>query len=667
MKLIRLFFLIVLSSMIYAQNTPDYQLNKPLTTENLDRLDSMIKANAPDAGALSAMMQVSNTFLRVGKAINAFTWMERYTHLFPTQEKALLDNLKQYENIALTQYPDSVNRALYESYAIKYAPSEDAYVAFTRYISDDINYGRWQNVFNEIKRFAPAFPNKQQHFLDLIEIIARKDEGLRVNNLGNNINTFVNEWDPNPTSEGTQIYFSGNPRSGGLGGDDVWVSSLVDGVWQTPKNLGNKVNGERDETIDNISADGNTLMLSGDFMGTFGKFDIYSIDKVGDDWGDLYHYPYPINTEHVDEGGNITADRKALLFTSDRPGGIGEFVPLNTYANGSIMGNMDVYVCFMTDSGWSDPVNLGKTINTPYAERSPYLHPDGKSLYFSSDGHAGLGGLDVFKSVRLDDTWTNWSKPVNLGKEINTILNDWGYKVGITGDSAFFSGFARTNGYGQWDLYSITLPKDARPDPIVMVSGTISDNRGNKLEAEVVWEDLTTGKALGTTKSNMMSGHYFIALPVGRNYGYFVKKDGYYPTSNSIDLRKSKDGDSRKVDIELVSINDMKSKASSIIVNNIFFDFDSAVLKKESTSELKRLVDFVKQNSINKLKIIGHTDKVGTDEYNKKLSLNRAIAVKNHLIEILPQLKITTLGKGDTEPIDNKDDSKNRRVEIIVE
>ena len=667
MKLIRLFFLIVLTNVLFAQNAPDYQLNKPLSAENLDRLDSMIRANAPDAAALSAVRQVTNSFYFMGKAINAFTWMERYTHLFPEQEKALLDNLKQYENIALTQYPDSVNRALYESYAIRFAPSEDAYVAFTRYISDDINYGRWQKVLDEIKRFVPVFPNKRQQFIDLMEIITRKDEGLRVTNLGSNINTFVSEWDPNPTSEGNKIYFSGNQRSGGLGGDDVWVSALVDGVWQKPENLGPKVNGVRDETIDNISTDGNTLMLSGDFMGTFGKFDIYSIDKDGDGWGDLYHYPYPINTEHVDEGGNYTADRKALLFSSDRPGGTGAFVPLNTYANGSIMGNMDVYVCFMTDSGWSNPVNLGETINTPYSERSPYLHPDGKSLYFSSDGHAGLGGLDVFKSVRLDDTWTNWSKPVNLGKEINTILNDWGYKVGITGDSAFFSGFDRTNGYGQWDLYSVTLPKDARPDPIVMVSGTITDNNGNKLLAEVVWEDLTTGEVLGTTKSNLMSGHYFIALPIGKNYGYYVKKDGYYPTSNSIDLTKSKDGDSRKVDINLVSTKDMKSKSSSITVNNIFFDFDSAVLQKESTSELMRLVDFVKENSINKIKIIGHTDKVGSDEYNKKLSLDRAISVKKYIADKLPKINITTQGKGATETIDTNDDSKNRRVEIVVE
>lgn len=666
MKFIRIIFILVFPIILLAQNQPDYGLNKPLTVENLDRLDSMIKANAPAPGALSATLQVANTFNRIGKAINAYTWLKRYTKLFPVEEKALENKLSQFEKIALTQYPDSVNRSLYANYVLSNAPTEDAYVAFMRYLSEPINYGRWNEAIEEVKKFMPIFPNKQIDMSDLIEIFSRPEEGLRVTNLGSKVNTAVSEWDPNPTADGTQLYFSGNYRAGGMGGDDVWVSDLVNGEWQTPRNLGRKVNGKQDETIDNITADGNTLMLSGNFMGTFGLFDIYSIDKVGDDWGDLYHYQYPINTQYVDEGGNLTADRKAILFSSDRPGGVGDFVPLNTYSHGTNMGNMDIYVSFMTDSGWSDPVNLGTTINTPFSERSPYLHPDGKTLYFSSDGHAGLGGLDVFKSVRLDDSWTNWSKPVNLGKEINTILNDWGYKIGITGDSAFFSGYERTNGYGQWDLYSVTLPKDAKPNPVVMISGTISDNKGHKLQAEVVWEDLKTGEQLGTTKSNLLTGHYFIVLPIGRNYGYYVKKDGYYPTSNNIDLTKSKDGDNLKVDIELTSVKEIKNEKSSFTINNIFFDFDSDILKIESTTELNRLSKFLKDNNIRSLEVIGHTDKVGSKEYNYNLSLRRAKAVQKYLLEKDEKLQIATIGKGDDEPIDSADDAKNRRVEIIV-
>lgn len=658
--------LIVLPTSLLAQAQPDYQLNKPLTVEHLNRLDSMIRANAPETGALSATLQVTNAFNRIGKSINAYIWLNRYTKLFPVQEQALDNKLKQIEKLALTQYPDTVNRDLYAQYAISKAPSEDAYMGFMRYISIPINYGKWSVAIEEIKKFIPIFPDKREDLESLIEICSRPTEGLRVTNLGNKVNSVVSEWDPNPTSDGKHLYFSGNYRVGGQGGDDVWVSDLVDGVWQKPTNLGRKVNGKQNETIDNITADGNTLLLSGNFMGTFGQFDIYSIDKEGDNWGDLFHYPYPINTQYIDEGGNLTADRKALLFTSDRPGGVGEFVPLNTYSHGSVMGNMDVYVSFMTDSGWSNPINLGKTVNTPYAERSPYLHPDGKTLYFSSDGHPGLGGLDVYKTVRLDDSWTNWSKPVNLGKEINTVLNDWGYKVGITGDSAFFSGYERTNGYGQWDLYSVTLPKIAKPNPVVLVSGTITDSKGKKLQADVIWEDLSTGKKLGTTKSSMVTGHYFIALPVGRNYGYYVQKEGYYPTSNNIDLSKSKDGDNLRVDITLISTKDIKNKQSSFTVNNIFFDFDSAVLKKESLLELNRLSEYLKKNGIKRLEVIGHTDKVGSKEYNYNLSLERAKAVEKYLSNKDNSLEIDAVGKGADEPIDPNNDAKNRRVEIIV-
>lgn len=671
MRFIRIITLLVLFVTFYtvtkSQDVPDYKLNRPLVKEQIDYLDSLIRKHAPAQHALNATLRVKNAFHRMNKSMNAYFWLNRYVELFPSRKQALENQLTKLEKIVLTQFPDSLNRPLYAQYAIDNKDTDNGYVAFIRYISHDVNHGHWEKVVEHLKKFAPVFPSKKQHFQDLYEIVMRPEEGLRVTNLGENINTAVSEWDPNPTSDGTKLYFSGNHRAGGMGGDDVWVSHLENGVWQKPKNLGRKVNGKNSETIDNISADGNTLMLSGDFMGTFGNFDIYSIDKDGDDWGDLFHYPYPINTEYTDEGGNLTADRKAMLFTSDRPGGTGEFVPLYTINHGNSMGNMDIYVSFDTDSGWSELVNLGPTVNTPYAERSPYLHPDGKTLYFSSDGHPGLGGLDVFKTVRLDDSWTNWSKPVNLGKEVNTILDDWGYKIGITGDSAIFAGYMRTNGYGFWDLFSITLPDAARPNPVAIVSGRITNSQGRSVAAEVVWEDLETGEKLGTTKSNRMTGHYFIALPVGKNYGYYVEKSGYYPSSNNVDLSKAKDGQNVKADIKLTSLREMKNQKNSVVVNNIFFDFDSANLRKESISELNRLTMFIKSNNVKSLKIVGHTDKSGTEKYNKDLSLRRANSVKNHLATKLKGVEISTEGKGYTEPIDPNTPAKNRRVEVFVE
>ena len=274
--------------------------------------------------------------------------------------------------------------------------------------------------------------------------------------------------------------------------------------------------------------------------GTYGEFDIYLAEKDSLSWR-MTHLPYPINTKYHEESGNLTSDGKALLFTSDRPGGIGAYVPINQYFyHGSVMGNMDIYISFLTDSGWSKPINLGPTINTPYAERAAYLHPDGKTLYFSSNGHAGLGRLDVFKSVRLrEDSWTEWSEPVNLGKEINTANDDWGYNIDIKGDSAFFAINDAPDGYGNWDIYSVTLPKNAKPEKIIIVRGKVTDSGGNPISCVIKWEDLETGEVIGRLRSDPRDGYYFITLNPGRNYGYFADKSGFYPLSKNINLKKT--------------------------------------------------------------------------------------------------------------------------------
>ena len=430
------------------------------------------------------------------------------------------------------------------------------------------------------------------------------------------------------------------------------------------------MNGPNDETIDNIKADGNDILLSGTFEGTFGLFDIYHVQRTVNGWGSLEHYPYPINTRWVDEGANLTSDGKALLFTSDRPGGTGEFHPYGSQFHGGLNGNMDIYVCLKTDSGWSAPINLGTTINTPYAERSPYLHPDGKTLYFSSDGHPGLGRIDVFKSIRLrEDSWTEWSEPVNLGKEINTILDDWGYKVSVTGDSAFFAGKNRTEGYGDWDLYSVTLPKISKPAQVVTIKGKVTDTKGNFLSAEIKWEDLSTGKNAGSLTSNPEDGSYIIMLPLGKNYGYYAEKQGFYPSSQNINLKKAEEGSVINEDIVLTSLKEMKEEKAKVRINNIFFDFDEYSLLPESSPELDRLAALLQSNNELEVEIDGHTDIVGKGEYNFDLSLKRAEIVRDYLISKgVASTRFTVKGLGKTKPVAPNDTeegrAKNRRVEI---
>jgi len=380
----------------------------------------------------------------------------------------------------------------------------------------------------------------------------------------------------------------------------------------------------------------------------------------------------PINSVNHDEAAFLTSDGKALIFTSDRPGGIGNFVENGRGFHGGFNGNMDIYVCTKTDSGWSDPINIGSTINTPFAERSPFLSADGKTLYFSSDGHHGLGRLDVFKSIRLSDTsWTEWSEPENLGRYINSVDDDWGYKFGVTGDSAFFASKNRDDSFGGWDLYSVSIPKAYKPQRVVIIKGKIQDQNGNPLSASIKWEDLSSGKSLGELHSNPQTGEYIIALPLGHNYGYYVQKENYYPTSGNIDLKKNTEDSVIYRNIKLISSQAILKEQQKITINNIFFDFDDYTLRKESYPELNRLLDYLKTIQFNKIIIEGHTDDIGDETYNMNLSQKRSQSVANYLISKgINKSKIQTVGYGAKKPLapntTEENRQQNRRVEISI-
>ncbi|MFQ5651223.1 MAG: OmpA family protein [bacterium] len=549
------------------------------------------------------------------------------------------------------------------------APSEDAFVAVQRVAARYIRGRQWEQASEVFKRYRPLFKEMDQRFARIIALLEADEEGLVVKNLGPNINTAAGEWDPTPTADGRFLYFTGYLRPDGPGRHDVFVSEFRNGQWQPAVSLGPDVNTTLgDETIDNITADGNTLLLSGRIVEGFGRIDVFYVTKTTTGWDSVRFFPSPINTRYDEQGPFITSDGKALLFDSDRPGSIGQFKLLGSPFHGDYWGNEDIYVSVVTDTGWSQPTNLGPTINTPFTEVLPFLHPDGKTLYFNSTGHYGLGRLDVFKAVRLrDDSWTEWSEPVNLGKEINTADNDMGYTVTTSGELAYYAAKNRAGGYGNWDIYSVTLPRIGEPDIVVTIRGKVTDSNGNPLAADVRWEDLTTGQNVGQLSSDPQDGSYFIALPLGKNYGYYAKVKGYYPTSSHVDLRTQTDALERTEDIVLVAI----AQDTTVRINNVFFDFDKYELKSESHPELNRLARILKNNPEMKVEILGHTDHVGTEAYNLWLSEQRAHAVVDYLISVgCEASKLTAIGYGKSKPIASNETEegrqKNRRVEFRV-
>lgn len=652
----------------------DIDLNQPLNEETFQKWDKYIKENAPSQQALNVVINMVNRHYWAGRAAVSLHIWDMYKDLFPSVAKDIKEEMSRLEEVMLTQTPQEDMLYLYVDYIEKNADSENGCVALQRLTDKYINLHMWDSATAYYRYFKPKFPSMQKKFDKIIEILNAPVQGITIRNLSDSINSTLDEWDPTPSADGKRIYFSSRYKQPCYGNSDVYYSDLDSlGHWGKAKNIGKEINGSQDETVDNISVDGNTLLLSGTFPGTFGNFDIYHAEKTAEGWSSVKHFPYPINSEYTDEGANISSDGKYLVFTSDRPGGIGEYHPYGTVFHGNVMGNMDIYVCQKTDSGWSAPINLGTIVNTPYSERAPYLHPDGKTLYFSSDGHPGLGRMDLFVTTRLSDTsWTEWSEPRNLGKEINTANDDWGYAVSLNGDSAYFAAYDRPDGKGGWDLFTITVPDSAKPNKVVTVRGKVTDNKNNILPAVIRWENLETGEKIGEVRTNPQTGDYFIVLPLGKNYGYYAEYSDYYPTSGNVDLRKIKSNKDIRKDLILVSSKAIKEDNAKLQVNNIFFDFDKYDLKPESFPELDRLIAFLKKNMEKSIIIEGHTDNAGTEAFNMELSRKRAATVKNYLVEHgISKNKIKTIGFGATKPInDNSTPEKqaeNRRVEISFE
>ncbi|TNE73865.1 MAG: hypothetical protein EP333_06320, partial [Bacteroidetes bacterium] len=319
---------------------------------------------------------------------------------------------------------------------------------------------------------------------------------------------------------------------------------------------------------------------------------------------------------------------------------------------------------------WSKPQGLGLTINTRGDEDSPFIAADDKTLYFSSNGHPGMGGSDVFISRRLDDTWLNWSEPQNIGTSINAHNDEYGFKIAADGEYAYF--YRRSsgdpNGMGEMDLYRIALSESARPDPIVFVVGQVFDSETKKpLSAEIVYEDLNTNTELGVANSEPVEGRYQIALPYGKVYGFLARKKDYYSVSESIDLTVKEGLKTVKKDLYLSPIK----KGVTIRLNNIFFEHDKSDLLSQSFVELNRLVSLLKANEEWKIEIGGHTDDTGSDAYNQTLSQKRASAVRAYLIsQGISAERLTAKGYGESKPIASNETeegkAENRRVEFKI-
>ncbi|MCK4839003.1 MAG: PD40 domain-containing protein [Desulfobulbaceae bacterium] len=579
------------------------------------------------------------------------------------------------------EFKAAVTPELLAAFVVKYAPTELAFVALQRLARPAIDARNWSAAVEVFEKYRDKFSYYNDRINSIVSILGSSGEVLTVANLGGGINTAEGEYNPVVSSDGKKIYFA---RDCGVcnGGEEVYVSQKgTDGRWGIARSFGEPLSSRGHEIPLGVSADGNTLAVYGHYDGSLGRGDIFYVEKTQDGWGGLQHYPAPINSGNFESNAMYTADGKAILFVSTRPGGVGDYKEKGSFFNGNYAGNTDIYVYTIGAGSKSEIINLGSVINTPFGEYSPFLHPDGKTLYFSSDGHAGLGGLDVFKTNRLnDDSWTEWSEPVNLGKEVNTSSNDWGYQVDAAGEDAYFARNNLVDGFGGSDIFSVSLPQIARPSGVVTVSGIVTDPSGDPLIADIRWDDLDGQKEVGYASSDPISGEYLIHLPSGGNYGYYAEKSGYIGESEHFDLREySASYKEFYLDIVLFPIEQPVKIEPEIIpeapveinMNNIFFAFNQADLQPESYMEMQRWVRMLEENEHIHLHISGHADSIGGDSYNQKLSEKRAQAVVGYLGDNgIAVERLVAEGFGERQPVSPNDTEEgrqqNRRVQVRI-
>jgi outer membrane protein OmpA-like peptidoglycan-associated protein/tetratricopeptide (TPR) repeat protein len=379
--------------------------------------------------------------------------------------------------------------------------------------------------------------------------------------------------------------------------------------------------------------------------------DIYYSEFVDGEWTPIKSVSDKINLPTTWESQpSISADGKTLYFVSDRAGGYGGY---------------DIYRSVKNENGeWGTPINLGPTINSTGNEKSPFIHPDGKTLYFSSDGWMGMGGYDIFYS-RLRDDGT-WSTPVNLGYPINTPDDEVGFFVSTDGKKGYFAS-NKLKGPGGWDVYSFDLYDKAQPEKVLFVSGTIkSETETEMAKARIELKNMET-KKISQIPLDSITGQYVAVAPFNTDYIMTVKKEGYVYETRYISLTDSIYRMPAHLDLEIQQIELNKSYR----INDIYFDFNSFELTNESKAVLDLLIEFLNQNPSIFIEIQGHTDNIGNDADNLKLSSSRAKSVYNYLIaNNIDAKRLTYKGYGKTLPVASNDTeegrAKNRRTVFVI-
>ena len=482
-------------------------------------------------------------------------------------------------------------------------------------------------------------------------------------NLGPNVNTRAVDTHPVISPDGRTLFFArqGHPLNVGGPNDpqDVWAAALrnpATKAWGPARNLGGPVNSADEPSgIASVSADGRMAVVIGAYSpdGTIEPSGFSFTRRTPIGWSkpekisidDFYNK----DKENID--ACLSTSGKAFLMSVERNDGLGA---------------QDLYVSFPSTDGksWSKPRNLGPEINTKKADFSPFLAADEKTLYFATEGRGGYGKSDIFYSKRLDDTWTNWSPPRNLGSAVNSPDFDAYYTVSAAGDDAYLVS-SRNGTDGSKDIFRIALAPKFKPEVVTLVTGRVLDaSTGKPVKAIIHYENLLTGEEIGVAETNPVDGSYTIVLPSGVQYGYRAEALNYIAENASLDATDKDEYTEQKQDLFLIPF----AVGQTIKLNNIFFQQSRYYLSSSSYPELARLVRILRDYPSVEIRIAGHTDNQGDPALNLKLSVDRVNEVKRYLSSKgINGSRISTEGFGDTKPLASNEQEETRRLNRRVE
>lgn len=528
------------------------------------------------------------------------------------------------------------------------------------------------NYEEAIKTYQLIPESQSSYYKKALKEIEQCKDGLELmqhpvpfeaKNMGPNINSLYDDYWPSITAD--EGWFSLTVKLGKMEGEsefgkgvheDIFISKKEDGQWGKVKNAGQSMNTIGNEGAQSLSLDSRYMFfVACDRRTGLGGCDIYYCIRQGDDWSAAINPGITLNTKHWETCPSLSPTGDVLYFASNRPGG---------------KGKSDIWKSKVTimDNGmlqFSEPENLDPVINTEEDEFSPFIHADNHSLFFSSKGHKGLGGYDIFVTYREGNTW---SKPRNLGYPINTCKDDIGFVVNAYGDKAYFSSDGQENNGQGRDIYEIKLGEgNFRPaKKMKYAKGKIVDAETKKpMQAKIDIFSIKSNETVFRSMSDKKDGEFVACVPEDEDFGIHVNKKGYLFHSDYFATRDSFKFEKKGVKMEKIEIG------KKIILKNIFFDFDKFTLKKESYMELDRLVAFLKENPRVRIELSGHTDIKGSHDYNITLSENRALAAFNYLVNKgIAKNRMEHKGYGPDKPIaDNATDegrALNRRTEITI-